>query len=467
MPNSARAQLIAARLGFGLWSLASLWGLTIFVGQEGSARGQGAAVAPTRDGALDGARPGTGDVELAVNGPEGSVLFVDGQAAGRLPLLRNLLIRPGPHRFSLEKGGRKLESEALSLPPDRQAELNLAITGRSLVAVLHITPGLLLLLLPERLGGAQQSAIVTAVAAAARKQHAVLIDDKKAGRQRPSALLRCIAGADCHEPLATDDQISYVLSLRIEGAAGDAASGRLRAALLDVRTRELSATAEEPFDPSERRDLAPLSAQIEAMTARLLNETTTRPRGSLAVTTEPAGARVLLDGRWLGLTPFQKEVFAGSRALVLSSPGYTEHSESVRIDPGQARTIRLTLQPAAEGASARAELARPEAARPLWRVAAGGVALGGGVVLLGFGTSALVTNGRCLDAAADPTSCSPYYDTTRVGAGLIGAGAALSLTGIVLLSLPPRSGRRQPATTTVTPTATAAAIDSAAMRTRY
>lgn len=432
MPNTARARLIAARFVVGLAGLA---GLAIVVGQEGQARGQGArpeAHAEAREEAKDGA----GDVELAVNGPEGSVLFVDGQAAGRLPLPKNLLIRPGPHRFSLERGSHKLESEALSLPPDRQAELNLAITGRSLVAVLHITPGLLLLQ-PERLVAAQRSAIVEAVAAAARKQHAVLLDDKPAIRRRPPALLRCIEGVDCHEPLTTDDQVSYVLSLRIDGA-GD--SGRLRAALLDVRTREISATAEEPCsapDRNDRSDVARLSALVEAVTARLLNETTTRPRGTLAVTTEPAGARVLLDGRWLGLTPLLQEVFAGRRAVELQSPGYVAHSESVRIDPGQAGALRLTLTP--QRAIANKELARPEGKRPLWRVAAGGIALGGGLVIVGFGTSGLVTSGRCQDADADPMSCSPYYDTTRVGAGLIGAGAVLSITGVVLLAIPPRS----------------------------
>lgn len=456
MPDTARALLIAARLLLCL----------VIVGQEGPARGQGATRDGTPEGASEGARVGPGDVEIAVNGPEGSVLFVDGQAAGRLPLAKSLLIRPGPHRFSLEKGSHRLESEPLSLPPDRQAELNLAITGRSLVAVLHITPGLLLLQ-PELFAASQRSVIVGAVATAARKQHAVLLDDKKAGPRPSLALLRCIEGADCHEPLATDDQVSYVLSLRIDKAGGD--TGRLRAALLDIRTREISATAEEP---TERSDLAKLSAQIEAVTARLINETTTRPRGSLAVTSQPAGARVFLDGRWLGTTPWQQEVFAGRRAIELQSPGSVAHSEPVRIAPGQARTVQLTLEP--QRAIAGNEPARREGKRPLWRVVTGGIALGGGLVLLGFGTSALVMSGRCHDAEADPTSCSPYYDTTPVGAGLIGAGAALSITGVVLLAIPPGSGPKTQALTalrplrmTTTTTASAAPIDSAAMPTRY
>lgn len=87
--------------------------------------------------------------------------------------------------------------------------------------------------------------------------------------------------------------------------------------------------------------------------------------------------------------------------------------------------------------------ARPARAR--WRVltsAALGAAGGG---LVGFGASALVADGRCVQPATPFLGCYTVIDSTAVGAGLVGSGAALLAGSALLLSLPLRPSRSQAA----------------------
>lgn len=376
------------------------------------------------------AQPSSEEVELAVNGPEGALLFVDGQAMGRLPLPVNLTLRSGPHRFRLEQGNKKAESDTLTLPANRQSELNLTLAGRNLVAVLRVTPGLLMVLSPATIPAEQRAQITESVATAARQEHAVLLGlGRQAGTvSRSAALSRCIESADCHEAPPGDEQASYVLSIRIEnGPTGP----RIRAALLDVRTRDLGAQGEEECGSC---NAAQLAAKAQSLTARLIRETAARPRGSLSVSSTPADARVLIDGRWLGRTPFQQEVFTGSRAIEVQRDRFLSHKEDRQIEPGQSVDVQVALQPvpqAPQGPKSPVAMSRPK-----WRIITGSLALGAGLVLAGFGTSALLADGQCKDSQASAETCSPFYNTKVVGGALVGTGAALAVGGTILLAIP-------------------------------
>lgn len=151
-----------------------------------------------------------------------------------------------------------------------------------------------------------------------------------------------------------------------------------------------------------------------------------RPRGNLAVSSTPPGAKVRVDGRLLGITPFQQEVFSGARAIEVRKDKYLSYQSSAQVEPGQTATIETLLQrdPSAQ------------LSRPLWRIVTGSILLGGGLLMAGFGTSALLTNGQCQDGSMNFDTCSPYYSTTAVGAGLLGGGGALSIAGVLFLTVP-------------------------------
>ena len=80
------------------------------------------------------------------------------------------------------------------------------------------------------------------------------------------------------------------------------------------------------------------------------------------------------------------------------------------------------------------------ASRPLWRLALGGLAVGGGVLVAGFGISALGVNGQCSQIPSVGELCNGY-STVGVGGGLMGAGLTLAAGGLVLLAVPGRQAR--------------------------
>lgn len=105
----------------------------------------------------------------------------------------------------------------------------------------------------------------------------------------------------------------------------------------------------------------------------------------------------------------------------------------------QALVVRPEPDPPAMP-SAGTTPAGPPKKRPMWRLVAGGIALGGGALMTGFGISALTYNGRCAETPlpAQDSLCLDRYVTTDVGAGLVGTGAALMIGATILMAIPGR-----------------------------
>lgn len=77
--------------------------------------------------------------------------------------------------------------------------------------------------------------------------------------------------------------------------------------------------------------------------------------------------------------------------------------------------------------------------RPLSQVILGGAVVGAGLLLAGFGTSALLAQGTCVAAPVAPAAaCANVFTTNGVGGALVGSGAALALGGVIELALPPK-----------------------------
>lgn len=366
-------------------------------------------------------------MDVVVNGPQGALLLMDGQAKGTLPLQVNLSVPSGSHRFRLQLGKQAAESDPLSFQGSGQAELNLTLSGRTLVATLRITDGLLWLRDPSV--ESVRSTLADAVAQTARRLHSVLISGEREALYlaRQKDLRQCFEECASNASLIPEGQVSYALSLRVENGTPDvSASCLVRTALLDLRTREVSARAEEQATPCRANELSVIAAKL---TAQLLQDTLARPRGMIQVTSAPAGAQVRLDGRLIGTTPLQQEVFFGTRVLDISQARYITQQQSVSIQSGETTTTHIAL------------VRTPDAPlpRPKWRIITGSVLLGAGLLMVGFGGSALSYQGKCQDESMSAETCSPYYETKSIGLGLMGVGSVLTLGGVLTIAIPSKN----------------------------
>jgi hypothetical protein len=157
---------------------------------------------------------------------------------------------------------------------------------------------------------------------------------------------------------------------------------------------------------------------------------------------------VTLDGREVGLTPLRREVLTGEHELVLSAVGHDPATRRALVEAGQAQLVRVELglapiepEPPPVPLTPRERLRAP---RPRWRLVIGGLAIGGGLLMSGFGVSALSTNGACTTPSVAPMSaCGYLYSTAGVGGGLLAAGLVLSLGGAGMMAWPGQAARSQ------------------------
>jgi hypothetical protein len=152
----------------------------------------------------------------------------------------------------------------------------------------------------------------------------------------------------------------------------------------------------------------------------------------------PPGAQVEIDGTQRGVTPYQRALLVGRHQVKLSLEGYSDYQQSVSVESGQSQTLAATLTQAAAGESSAQALT---AKRPLWRYLVGGGLVASGVLISGFGISAISQHGSCADAADTPPGapCNFLYDTRALGGGLLGVGLGLAIGGALTIAWPAKA----------------------------
>ncbi|MGD0569064.1 MAG: PEGA domain-containing protein [Candidatus Sulfotelmatobacter sp.] len=58
----------------------------------------------------------------------------------------------------------------------------------------------------------------------------------------------------------------------------------------------------------------------------------------------PAGADIMLDGKYVGSTPSQIELITGTHVVIFSMPGFLEWKRELTVMPGSALTVNAILQ---------------------------------------------------------------------------------------------------------------------------
>lgn len=388
-------------------------------------------------------RPPSGKVSII--GSRGTLVLVDGHLVGALPLSRPLLCAPGKRKFTLEDGSRRQEEE-IDMSLGRFVELTY---DRSSAALLSAELSAALVLeqydgLPAGAGAKITRALEDALQGERLSPFPVTEALDRAGLPRTGP---CVESTACQVTIARKSELDYVLSLQlIPAGSATPAPWKLRLVILDSEVGEEAARSEKECAAC---DVEKATALLRGELVRVLAEARSRQRGELNITSVPAGAEVRLGSRLLGVTPVTGPAWTGTYTAEVTLPGYEPQRLPITVSTGQKTALAVTLvqevvepaPPPLKAPSIAPTIApvyrQVQQPRPRWRLALGGVAIGGGALLAGFGSSGLAVADACLVDAAPPAEvCRQRFGTTGIGAGLLGSGAALLVTGTVLLAIP-------------------------------
>lgn len=372
--------------------------------------------------------------EVRLAGPEGSLLWVDGQLVGRSPLVGAALLSPGRHRFMIETTHGRYESDALSIPEGRTAQVNLTPGSKgAAIAVVSLPPAVLVVLsgaVQGRDSSTVESLRRTISGALAKEQTVVLSDERlKSLLQKEPA--DCIDQQDCQDRVAEIAEARSVVQVNLVRSAQtpSATAGLLGAEVIvrDVASRQIA--ARRTFS-CEGCSPAQILERFGQMAGGMIAEANSRPRAMLTITTIPPGASVYVDGQLVGQAPLERMSFAGSHTVKGVKDGYEPNERIMDVQFGRSNAAFLTLAP-------QAAAARPQV-RSTWRLVLGGVLAGGGLLTAAMGVSALSVHGECDETmpSVDGKPCPMIYFTNGIGGGLLGAGLTVTVAGVLLLAIP-------------------------------
>jgi hypothetical protein len=389
--------------------------------------------------------------EVAVQGEVGGLLSVDGRLAGALPLATPLLLTAGSHQLLLEKGRRRVETQ-VTLAARRQAEVRFTLVPP--LALLTLTPGVLLITQPAGLDPTLALAVRRSVSEAVGQQNAVLVTPETQADTlaRKPELLGCLEQLRCQEQVAQQTAAQFVLHLTVttpvattpavatpDTAAKPAGAFQFAAELLDVDVGVVSVRATQSCnDCNLKRGMQMLGDMMQEM----LRSAASRPRGTIKISSEPPGAQVEVDGRVLGETPYLRDAFVGPHEVVLSRPEFVHHRANINVEDGL--TAELAVPLAAEQKPQRS--GTPPIRIAKWTL------FGIGVAAVIGGITLLALNGTTSCNSAVPQVCGDPFDGRPGGIPLVAVGSlALGTSAYLFLrdarqNPTPQSPANQPAT---------------------
>ena len=165
-----------------------------------------------------------------------------------------------------------------------------------------------------------------------------------------------------------------------------------------------------------------LRATIDAM---LLDLAKTSPgfMGRIKVISDPPGIPVLLDGQTVGVTPVERDVPAGEHTLKLVRDGRTGEEKTITVESGSLAEVTLAPPPAGDDV--------PPAGRRS-RVVPG--------IMIGIGLGGIAAGTALYLTSEEPSGENRTYRDTKLPGYIIGgAGAAVALTGVILIVATGRS----------------------------
>lgn len=228
----------------------------------------------------------------------------------------------------------------------------------------------------------------------------------------------------CQRELGQQAGMTHVVRLSVVKEGPDF---KLEMSVVDVATGTTEASVEGICEICGDAELEArtmdLAASLQARIDRIGgSEATLRMEG------RPSGARLFVDGEYVGDTPYEGQFEPGEHQLELRARGYAPQKRTWTALPGVEDDLDFTLM--------RASKQRPAGAfaKPLgWTLVAAGAAL------LGTGTALLIIDerphqGTCQSAVQDADGDCPFrYNTQGAGIASVVVGVAAAGSGAGLL----------------------------------
>lgn len=368
--------------------------------------------------------------EIDIQGDRGTLIKVDGRLRGAVPLSSPLIVAPGEHTIDLSRGSRRLE-EKVRVPVGRLAEVRYNLSARTLL--INLLPAVVIIPTFSGLPNDAQARMRETIEATVFKERYSPLT-----RQRPPLTAGCSDIVVCEVEQARKLDAELILHVR---ASKQRDGVQLGMDIIDVAIGDMASTQEKRCAGCNADRAA---SELAAFFPLLLNEAATRPRGQLRVRSNPSGAAVLIDGRRVGLTPYDRPAWVGPHTIVLKLDGFEDVPLAVEVKENETAEAQSALRERAKAAVAN--VAPPPVTpvvvstepkktlpRPLWRIVTGSVLIGGGLIMLGLGAASAAQSKSCPDAAA---GCSPGLLSVENGGAVASVGAWTAIGGAVLIAIP-------------------------------
>jgi hypothetical protein len=174
---------------------------------------------------------------------------------------------------------------------------------------------------------------------------------------------------------------------------------------------------------------AMLAATNDLVTA--IGATNAADSGRLRISSEPAGARIMVDGQPVGITPMEYQLPSGSHLVTVDKVGYASQSKTIDVNRADLASVRVNLvveAGVADGVTSKPVTAQKRPSRTVPKI------------LVYGGTAAIIT-GAVLIGAQELRHKNPdpvqqknekYFGSTSGGAVVGGLGIVALGTGIYL-----------------------------------
>ena len=342
--------------------------------------------------------------EVAVGGEPGSLLRVDGRLVGRLPLSHALLLSPGKHRLSLERGGR-----TVSYPLEATAgvPVGLRFVPDSAHVAIETRPPILLVTY-DGLARPVQAEPGTSRAILAGIRQDGQAYDLPAQRLLTEASKRqgdCLMADACLTSLAQRFGAQGVI-LFTGGAAPRLGYFDTR---LGRRTDQVEASC---LNCSVEQRVQ----HLQRLTQQLISRTIGRAYGMLDIRVQPPGAQVLIGEAASPLpVPAVVPSQSGATTLLLRKDGFLPLRTQVEVPTEGTQTIELLLRP-----NRAAQVRRKVAIGKSLLISAGTLGVVGGVI------------GIALDGRITRSNPDEVFTSLTQGAVFLGLGVTAVCGGIGL-----------------------------------